>query len=230
MIVPKTVGGADPPGGAATQGSCVRELQRVAHLHHEQGRTNIEIAEEMGISRLSIPALLRQAEAEGTVSYLIKPPAGLDADRSDRVREKYSLAEALIPTSTLSTAVAALTARYLRELLVGGAVVGVSWGELVARVVRELEARGPLPQCDIVQLLGGTTSLQSSLHATELVGRLSVLTGGAAYALHAPLVLPDVITADGLRREESIARTLEASRALTFCSDIRLARGGRSKV
>ena len=77
---------------------------RVAHLHHEQGRTNIEIAEEMGISRLSIPALLRQAEAEGTVSYLIKPPAGLDADRSDRVREKYSLAEALIPTSTLPTA------------------------------------------------------------------------------------------------------------------------------
>jgi deoxyribonucleoside regulator len=32
--------------------------------------------------------------------------------------------------------------------------------------------------------------------------------------LHAPLVRPDVITADGLRREESIARTLEASRAL----------------
>ena len=78
-------------------------------------------------------------------------------------------------------------------------------------MVRELEARGPLPQCDIVQLLEGTTSLQSSLHATELVVWLSVLTGGAAYALHAPLVLPDVITADGLRREESIARTLEAS-------------------
>lgn len=79
---------------------------RAAHLHHQQGRTNIEIAEELGISRLGIPALLRQAEAEGTVSYLINPPAGMDADRSDRVREKYSLAEALIPTSTLPTAAA----------------------------------------------------------------------------------------------------------------------------
>ena len=50
-----------------------------------------------------IPALLRQAEAEGTVSYLINPQPGWTPDRSDRVREKYSLAEALIPTSTLPT-------------------------------------------------------------------------------------------------------------------------------
>lgn len=184
---------------------------RAAHLHHVDGRTNIEIADELGISRLRVPKLLDLARETGIVRIDIRPPAGFDAYRSSALRKLYSLSEALVtPSGAAPGAVGLLAARYVREVLNGGGKLGVAWGRAIAGLVDGLEAVGSVPPVDVVQLIGGTPTVAGALHASELLGRLSALTPGQIFALQAPMILPSEATAKGLRAEESVARTLAA--------------------
>jgi DNA-binding transcriptional regulator LsrR (DeoR family) len=73
-----------------------------------------------------------------------------------------------------------------------------------------MESLGSFPQCDVVQLIGGTPAIEGALQASELLGRIGSLTSGQIFALQAPMILPDQATALGLRSEESISRTLAA--------------------
>lgn len=185
---------------------------RVAWLHHVDQKTNVEIAEELGIHRLKVPKLLDYAEESGIATISIAAPSGVDARRSDALRAQYGLSEALVvPGGSVSGSVGALAARYAGEVLIGSGKLGVAWGRSIAEVVSAMEAMPTFPQCDLVQLIGGIPALERSLHASELLGRLGAVTGGRTFALHAPMILPSASTAAGLRTEESIGRTLAAA-------------------
>ncbi len=185
---------------------------RVAWLHHVDKKTNVEIAEELGIHRLKVPKLLDFAEESGIASISIAAPAGVDAPRSDALRAQFGLSEALVVSEgSAPGSVGALTARYAGEVLIGSGKLGVAWGKSIAEVVTAIEAMPSFPQCDLVQLIGGIPALERSLHASELLGRLGAVTRGRTFALHAPMILPSAATAAGLRNEESIARTLAAA-------------------
>jgi DNA-binding transcriptional regulator LsrR (DeoR family) len=178
---------------------------RAAWLHLVEKKTNIEIADLLGVSRLRVPALVRWAEQNGVVSIELHPPTGADWDAAELLRKEFGLAEALVSPSPGVPAVARIGARYLREVLVEGAVLGIAWGSGTQAVVEELEQLAGLPQCDIVQLIGGIPQPDTAWHATELLVRLTAVLGGSAAALLSPMIVPDVDTARGLRDEPSIA-------------------------
>lgn len=187
---------------------------RAAHLHHAEGWTNIQIADELGVGRLRVPKLLEHAEATGIVRVEINTPTGYDAERSNRVRSDHALSEVLVPTASGSAAVGQLLARYLREVLVSSGTMGMSWGASVEQVVAGMEGMGGFPRIDAVQLIGGIPAVEDSLHVSGLLRRVAVLTGGAAFVLHAPMVVPTAVTAVGLRAEESAAHTFAAMKTL----------------
>jgi DNA-binding transcriptional regulator LsrR (DeoR family) len=186
---------------------------RAAWLHHVDKKTNVEIANELGIHRLRVPKLLDFAEESGIATISVAAPSGVDARRSDELRVRFGLSEALVvPTvNPAPGSVGALAARYVGEVLIGGGRLGLAWGKSISEVVAAVEATAAFPKCDIVQLIGGIPALERSLHASELLGRLGAVTAGRTFALHAPMILPSAATAAGLRTEESIARTLAAA-------------------
>jgi DNA-binding transcriptional regulator LsrR (DeoR family) len=189
---------------------------RAAMLHYVERKNNLTIAKEMGVSRFRVARLLDQAVETGAVKISISAPFGEDTELGDRLRKRFGLKQALVVPADVESdsvvtkrSVAALAATFLQQSLTPGAVVGVSWGTTLDAVAYAADALSTdFERCDLVQMFGGIPTLRGSLHASELLRRFSVILRGTTYALQAPLVVPTIETAVGLRSEESVARTL----------------------
>ena len=187
---------------------------RAAWLHLIDNRTNIEIADQLGVSRLRIPKLVRWAEDHDVVKISIRPPAGLDWPLAERLRSAYGLVDALVSPQPALHSVARLAARYVCEVLIEGGALGVTWGRGAQAMASELEQMPDVPQADVVQLIGGLPEPDTAWHSTELLVRLSEVLGGSAAALLSPMIVPDAATARGLREEPSIAHAFSAMERL----------------
>lgn len=188
---------------------------RAARLHHIDGKTHVEIAEEIGVNRIRVAQLIESARETGVLRFEILPPFGLDTERSATLRKKFGLSEALVsPATQDQAAVGLLVARYLGEVLSNGGRLGMAWGNSISALVQGIENLPAFPRVDVVQLIGGVPTLDGSLHASSLLGRVGAVTGGRVFALQSAMILPSAATARGLRAEQSIARTFDALRTI----------------
>ncbi|MGX1695293.1 sugar-binding transcriptional regulator [Microbacterium keratanolyticum] len=185
---------------------------RAAWLQLIEDRSNIEIAEELGVSRLRVPKLVRWAEDHDVLEVLIRVPSGIDWEASQAIRSRFGLADALTSLDTGVHAAARLAARFSCEVLTEGGSIGIAWGRSAQAMVAELERMPNVPQVDIVQLIGGLPENGAAWHSAELLVRLSAVTGGEVAGLLSPMIVPDVETARGLREEPSIARAFAQMR------------------
>lgn len=179
---------------------------RAAWLHLIEDRTNIEIAEDLGVSRLRVPKLIRWAEDHGVLEVLIHEPSGIDAASAQKIASRFGMPNVLVSTEQGIHPAARLAARYLCEVLTEGGLMGIAWGRGAQAIVSELEGLPKVPQVDIVQLIGGLPETGTAWHSSELLARLSTATGCSVSGVLSPMVIPDAATARGLRDEPSIAR------------------------
>ena len=105
-----------------------RPLQRiqaitVARRYFIERQTKREIGKDLGISRFKVARLIDEAIEEGLVRFEIDDAGELDARLSDRLREKYSLRNALVlagpdlPCSALFEPLGRTAASLLEEVL-----------------------------------------------------------------------------------------------------------------
>jgi DNA-binding transcriptional regulator LsrR (DeoR family) len=181
----------------------------IARRYFLEGRAKTEIAKEFAISRFKVARILDAGLAAGIVKIEIALPAELDADLSDRLRSAYGLRHALVvntpdePESSLRAHLGRVTAELLGELVGEDDVIGIGWGRTLYALADQLTS---LPPCPVVQMTGvvGTVSDNSM----ELIRRITSMSGGPAYPIYAPLVLPDAATARGLRRQPGVAAAM----------------------
>jgi DNA-binding transcriptional regulator LsrR (DeoR family) len=186
---------------------------RVAELHYNDGMSNTAIGDVMGISRFRVARLLELARSAGIVTIQVKAPAVIDPLLSRRLRARFQLAEALVISSDPITdaadprsAVGAVAAQFVSELVGAGAKIGIAWGKTVAEfAVASRQFR--FPRCDAVQLLGNLPTRQGSMHAGDVLRTFADTVGGEVYPLHTPVILPDQQTARGMRSETSTMLT-----------------------
>ena len=181
-------------------------------------RQKSEIADEFGISRFKVARLLDEARAAGIVRISIDMPAEADVEVGDRLAERFGLRHAFVtrvqvdnPHSS-ETMMASLGADYVMSMVSPDDVLGISWGASVARVIDDIDT---LPAIDIVQMVGGVRSSDLDTNGTELVRRLSKVSGGAAFPLMAPLVVDSPTTQIALRQEAAVAQAMNQFDRLT---------------
>ena len=112
-------------------------MAEVARLYYVRDLTQQQIAERLGVSRFKVLRLLEQARSEGVVRFEIDEPVPVRDDLSRALEERFGLATALVVESGVAAAAASLLPRLLRPR----DVLGVSWGETLAALVKHLPAR-----------------------------------------------------------------------------------------
>ncbi|WP_017586219.1 sugar-binding transcriptional regulator [Nocardiopsis ganjiahuensis] len=182
-------------------------LAAIARRFYLEGRSKVEIAEEFGLSRFRVARDLEAARADGIVHIDIRLPERLDPERSERLREAFGLRRAIVvdtledPLET-RRALGSVAARLLAEIVRPDEVLGLAWS-------RGLQAMGAemteLPRCTVVQLNGVLSEHTEAGGSVETVRRVAALSGGPAYPIYAPLILPDAATAATLRADPGIA-------------------------
>jgi DNA-binding transcriptional regulator LsrR (DeoR family) len=190
-------------------------LAGVARRFYVDGRSKLEIAEEFGVSRFKVARLLEQALARGIVRIEVGVPAQIDAELSERVRGAYQLRHAIVvdtpehPETDLRAHLARVAAGLLTETVTEGDILGLGYGRTITAMTESLSR---LARCTIVQLSGALLGVNVQENTIELVRRVATVSGGPAFPIYTPQVLPDFATAEALRRQPQVA---EAQRRWT---------------
>jgi DNA-binding transcriptional regulator LsrR (DeoR family) len=183
-------------------------LAAVARRFYIDRRSKLEIAEEFGLSRFKVARLLDHALARGIVRIEVGVPARIDAELSEAVRSACRLRHAIVvdtpehPETDLRAHLARVAAGLLTETVVEGDILGLGYGRTITVMTEALSRLAP---CTVVQLSGALLGVNVQENTIELVRRVAAVSGGPAFPIYTPQVLPDFATAEALRRQPQVA-------------------------
>lgn len=194
-------------------------LLAVARLYYLENQSQQQIASTLGISRSNVSRMLTAAADAGIVEIRINDPAGRDPELEDRMKNSFGLRDVRVAARRRAsggtnplTAVGAQAAQVLVENLHDHMTVALSWGRSLQAMVWATRTEREY-DLDLVQLVGGLSSISNEISGQELVRELAARLGSPGYRyLHAPATLGSREARDALLTEASISQTLDVAR------------------
>lgn len=189
---------------------------RAAWLYYGDGLTQEQVAKRLFVSRQTVGRLLEAARAQGVVRIEIDASCLAALGLSTRLRDTFGLTDAIVvptdddnplPSERVNERVAAALAAYVRRYLHPGAVVGVGWGDTVARALAML-AEESLEGVTLASAAGSIQALAQSLAGDpKVAAHLRVLP--------APLLVSSPEAAELLRSEAAVRDVLDLAETAT---------------
>lgn len=193
-------------------------LAQVASLYYEHEMTQQEIARELGLSRVKIYRLLKEARDEQVVQITINWRIRRSAALERALVETFGLHDALVlQTAPASGEVARLanlgrlTAQALEKLLHDGTTLAICLGRSTYEVISAIHP-GFQADVTVVQAIGSMPVALHELDSAELVRQLGQKLGGEVVYLSAPPLADSPEAAAVLRSQRGIRQALEAAR------------------
>jgi DNA-binding transcriptional regulator LsrR (DeoR family) len=188
---------------------------RAATLYYLDGKSQAEVATELGISRSNVSRVLTSARANGIVDIRINAPFRRDSKLERDLIKKYGLQEARVAPSGAPemqlARVGELGAQWLMDHLPFEGSIALSWGSAVQAVVEET-ARDPTHSTlEILPLVGGLSIVDAARDGNVLVRALATKLGARHRRLYAPAVVESTTARTAFLTETSIRTVLEAA-------------------
>lgn len=188
-------------------------LARVAALYYEENLTQAEIARGIHTSRSTVSRLLQEARKTGIVEIAVHYPWKRSRQMEQQLFQRFHLREVIVldaqglPYEETLDGLGVLAARYLKSILIEGAILGISWGTAVHSTVQALRPDRGLP-ITVVQMIGAVGMGNPQIDGPDLARWLANVYGGEYRYLHAPLIVDDAQVREMLLQEPSIRETL----------------------
>ena len=130
-------------------------------LYYEDGLTQGEIADAMGVSRATVNAYLQEARDRGIVNISLEPAHLASLTIADEIKRHFGLDECLVvpseETRPLISRLATAGALAIGNLIKSGDKLGVVWGRTVMAVAERLGVP-PLQDVTVIQATGSTAA------------------------------------------------------------------------
>jgi len=200
----------------AIRGAGSRKLAAMtAQAYYIEGKTKLQIANELGISRFKVARILDNARTTGIVTISIHENPSPEMELAARLRHRFGLMDCIVVAPADHTSardqVARAGAAFLTNRLSASDVVGLSWGRTLAAMSGFL---GGLPPVRAVQL-NGFLGDDLAISPIEILRRVVRRADGEAVPIIAPLLLDSLEAAAAIRRQPEFSRALEAFDDLT---------------
>jgi DNA-binding transcriptional regulator LsrR (DeoR family) len=202
----------------------IRVIARVARLYYEREMSQVEIANQLGLSQATVSRLLNRAQKEGIIRIIVTIPNGVHTKLEEELVEKFDLQDAIVVDSydcdneeALQRELGTAAAYYLENIIRQNEVIGLSsWsGTLLAMV----EAMNVAPRKDgikVVQILGGVGNFAVETHATHLTSRLAQLLKAEAIYLPVSGVVTTKAARDILLADVFVQQTVKLFDQITI--------------
>ncbi|MCB5204265.1 sugar-binding transcriptional regulator [Neorhizobium sp. T786] len=202
---------------------------RAAWLYYNQGLTQKDVAERLGISRSTVIRMLDDAMKRSEVQIWIDAGVGDCLALATRLEQAYGLDEAIVvpeprdaSADALASAVGLGLGKFLSKVIQDDMTIGVGWGRTMTASLSSF--RPPRRQnCKVVSLLGGIVAVHQT-NPIDYTWRLASQFGAECYMFLAPLLVDSVQTKRaliekcGLKAIYDLAEKMDL--AVVSCGDI----------
>lgn len=186
-------------------------------MYYEQEMTQSEIGQALGLSRVKIYRLLKEAKQKQVVQIKINWPVERNAALEASLRQRFNLREALVlnttaavDTAPLITWLGRLSAQYIEHTLKDGMTLAVCMGrstyETIQAISDEFQAH-----VTVAQATGSIPFTTYQLDSAALARQLAEKLGSEVHYLSSPLIAGSVAAAVVLREQKDIQATLQAA-------------------
>jgi deoxyribonucleoside regulator len=192
-------------------------LAQVASMYYEQELTQNEIAVQLGLSRVKVYRLLKQARAEEVVQITVDWPIKRDTELEQLLTDTFDLKAALVlqtpyhDTVPILRSLGQLGARYLERILTDGMTLAICLGSSTYEVIHAIRP-GFQAKVRVAQAMGSMPFAMQELDSAALARQLAQKLGGEVLYLSSPLMADNPEAAEVLRSQREIKRTLVAAR------------------
>ncbi len=188
-----------------------------AWLYYVDEMTQSEVADAIGVSRVTVMKMLNEAKASGVVNVKINPRVVSHISTSRRLAEAFGLNSAMIipdnPDVPLSERLGNAGAFALVDGLQPDDIVGVAWGRTVLSVAQNVKLEVPVDNLTVVSVSASPNGLSADF-SPELCAALCANNLGARSV---NLLAPAIVSSPELRamllQEPSIRKQLEVIRS-----------------
>jgi DNA-binding transcriptional regulator LsrR (DeoR family) len=196
-------------------------LVNAARLHYLRRLTHQEIAERLGLSRVKVTRLLRQAVDEGVVEFRIADPLAETLDLQDTLRERFKLRQAVVTPpaaddeqmlDSLGRQAAGLLTRSLKP----GSVLGIGWGRTLNAMLPYLE-RTRHEDVHVVSLTGGLASNSNQPNPYDTATAVAARLGARPHYLLLPAIAASEESRETLMDEPAAREVRELWQRMDLC-------------
>ena len=197
-----------------------KALLQVARMYYLENLSQQQVAARLGVSRSNVSRMLSDAQAQGIVEIRVNDPAGREHALERQLEDVFGLREARVAQrpgafgSTTGTGeqVGVLASQLLLSSIRDQMTIALSWGQALQSMVSATTSDHD-HAVQLVQLLGGLSSVADDADGAELVRELASRLGGSYRALHAPGTVATREGAAALLKEPSVVQALRAARS-----------------
>ncbi len=214
-------GALDTPGGerSAINARTRRMRLRAAWMYYIEEMTQNEIAQQLGIGRVTVVRLLSDARERHEIKFSIQSNVPECVGLERELERRFGIAEAVVvplsgPQADATESISAATGLFLSDFVQPGMKIGVGWGRTLLESLRYIH-EAPVADLSVVSLLGGITKVKR-FNPSEFAWRFSSLFQAECYLMTAPAIVdaPEtrrtLIDRCGLGEVFERARTLDA--------------------
>lgn len=202
---------------------------RAAWLYYNQGLTQKDVADRLGISRSTVIRMLDEALKRSEVQIWISEGVDDCVALAVQLEKALGLDDAIVVPSPATQDAAALAksvglalGQFLTEVITNDMTIGVGWGRTMTASLSGFRSPGR-ENCKVVSLLGGVVAVHQT-NPIDYTWRLASQLGAECYMFLAPLLVDSVETKRalieqcGLKTIYDLAEQLDL--AIVSCGDI----------
>ncbi len=183
---------ATEPLPERTAGRVARNRMRIAWMYYVEGLTQNEIADRLGIGRVTVVRNINEALKQREVKIWITGGVAECLDLEAQLKTVFGLADAVVvpepaePTH-VNKAIGFAAGMYVTDQLTDNFCLGVGWGATLYESLQTLSPK-ELNNVEVVSLLGGIVQARR-FNPAEFAWQFANTVGADCYLLTAPAVV-----------------------------------------
>jgi deoxyribonucleoside regulator len=188
-----------PPERGA--GRIARNRMRIAWMYYVEGLTQNEIADRLGIGRVTVVRNINEAIKQREVKIWIEGEVADCIEIEAELKLAFNLQEAVVvpePTNAagITKSIGNAAGMFMSETLKDGMSVGVGWGATLYESLQTLATK-PLDNVQVISLLGGIVQARR-FNPAEFAWQFARAINADCYLLQAPAVVDSPTTREAL--------------------------------
>lgn len=188
------------------------QIARAAWHYYNDGLTQNQIADMLGVSRIKVSRLLEKGRQSGLIELRINSPYGGCLTQQKELIDAFGLADARVVPSAEGLPVAPRIGRAAASLLIqklaANDLLAIGWGEATTTTLRYMGPVFPQTSMSIVSLTGGVSAY---IGTTGIYGPQN-----NAHLIPTPLRVSSPELAEMLRVEPYVRNVLEMAATARF--------------